>query len=1094
MVAKGATPPASITSKPSWQGNANKGTAFNCGTNTAGYNCSNNINPGVQDIYVRPSGYIDLVQRSDEGYQFGSIYDTDGNKKQTYFSYNDQDAGESITGNTKYTFMARRLAAMSSGEAAQYPVGSVPIKNADPAVYGANGWFGFERFLNNVTSPAHAPFNGGIGLKGNFVKITDDQNPTFNRNLNNPYPQISGMAATDTTLFVSDYLANKVYKYDAETMQKIGEFAINKPGKITIDKDGNLWIIGETNFNRSKYYTKSRDIPTRIVKYNQNGDKQSQEIYDPQLVASDIAVDSQNQLVVGDGGYRSQVFYYSGLSSTPTLVRTVGELNGLFGGAVKGAYGDYKLESISGVGVDSQDNLIVGMNEYGISKFNSSGVFQWFKHGVNWKGPGVFDPRDPKVLYTTDYKYEVDWSKPRDQWRVLAKIYDPKTFPNDYKNDQYHTGEFTTPLANSVKVCYINNQKFVIDSENNDTTMGFTKFVPSQYGELAVPAGYFHIGRPRAKINPDKNAWEEGWFWNKPGEWDSLPNYEKTLRWWSDTNDNQTRDTGETTIMTEADYNRLGNNMLNGWAREFDDDCGLWAANKQSIIYLPASGLNSSGNPIYNFANAKKFNTPSEFPDGSQTGLERFWYDKATDSAYITGWTSAKPRPNNPDLWGWNGTRMARYDNWMSGNPTKVWEQDVPFVYDPNNFTFNSTSYSTFYQVGDLIFMSRNQEPDNGRPYEFIRVYRTSDGSYIGGLDVPPDDQLNRPDGPKSMRAVKNLDGTYTVSQIDVTRAKIRLWQVTPDVLNPSSSSSAQSISSSTSASSSFSMSSTSAISSSSSLVSSVASSVASSIASSTVASSVASSVTTSTPASSSASSTPVASGAVAKKVSSPITINNTAIDTLAQGNSFVIANQISGAGAITNSADLSASFKPLWDGNNLYLSVEVKDDVVNPAGSSTLSADNQDGVEIMLDLDNSKGLTMDGMNDCKLALVYGESTANNTFGGFGASTCNTAGVETYSTLIDGGYRIDAKIPWSTLKVSPSVMDNQAIGFDIQVNDNDGGASGRDSAIGYNGMVAATIWNTPSTWGTLKLDPILVNMVNNSSNSSSSTNSNDCLI
>ncbi len=147
-----------------------------------------------------------------------------------------------------------------------------------------------------------------------------------------------------------------------------------------------------------------------------------------------------------------------------------------------------------------------------------------------------------------------------------------------------------------------------------------------------------------------------------------------------------------------------------------------------------------------------------------------------------------------------------------------------------------------------------------------------------------------------------------------------------------------------------------------------------------------------------------------------------------------------------------------------------------------------------MLDLDNSKGLTMDGMNDCKLALVYGESTANNTFGGFGASTCNTAGVETYSTLIDGGYRIDAKIPWSTLKVSPSVMDNQAIGFDIQVNDNDGGASGRDSAIGYNGMVAATIWNTPSTWGTLKLDPILVNMVNNSSNSSSSTNSNDCLI
>ena len=235
-------------------------------------------------------------------------------------------------------------------------------------------------------------------------------------------------------------------------------------------------------------------------------------------------------------------------------------------------------------------------------------------------------------------------------------------------------------------------------------------------------------------------------------------------------------------------------------------------------------------------------------------------------------------------------------------------------------------------------------------------------------------------------------------------------------------------------------------------------------------------------------------STAVAKKVSPAININNTAINTLAQGNSFVIANQISGAGAIANSADLSASFKPLWDGNNLYLSVEVKDDVVDPASPSALSASNQDGVEIMLDLDNSKGLTMDGMDDCKLTLVYGESTADNTFGGFGASSCNTAGVETYSTLINGGYRIDAKIPWSTLKVNPSLMDNQTIGFDVQVNDNDGGESGRDSVISYNGTSAGTIWNTPSAWGTLKLDPTLVSATNNSSNSSSSTNSDDCLI
>ena len=1046
----------SITSKYGWVGNSYIGTKFDCSTSTSGYSCSNNINPAIHDIYVRPDGQIDLVQRSDEGYQFGSIYTPDGVKKQTYYSYADEDGGESITGNSQYTYMAKRVPAYGASDAAQYPAGALPIKNTDPAVYGANGWFGVERFLNNSNSPAFAPFNGGLNMKGSFLKLYDDNNPTFMRNLSNPYPQIAGMYATDTTLFISDYLANKVLKYDANTMVKTGEFAVNKPGKITMDKDGYLWIIGETNFRREKFYTKDNLTPTKIVKYDVNGNKQSQEIFDSALVAGDIAVDSQNRLVVGDSGVRSQVFYYSNLNSTPTVTKTVGDLNGLLSG-VKGQYGDYKLFNIAGVGVDAQDNLVVGMNEYGMTKFNSAGVFQWFKHGTNWKGPGIIDPKNTNILYTSDYKYEIDWSKPPEQWKLLARTYDNQTFPNDYKNDQYHTGEFTTPLMNSIKACYINNQLFTIDSENTDTTIGFHKFVPGQYGELAVPAGYFYLGKPRSKINPAKNAWEEGWFWNS--QWDPLPATEKTLRWWGDDNNNQTREAGETKMMTQADLTRLGgNDMRNNYTREFDDDCGLWTSDSYNISYLPASGLNSAGNPNYDFANARRFNVPAEFTHiDKKVTMERMWYDKSTDSMYITGYPTSKQKPDNtPEIYGWNGTTVMRYNNWMSGNPTKAWQQDIPFILNPNNPNdiMNSTSYSTFAQVGDLIFMSRNQEWTNNRPYGFVRVIRASDGVFLGDLEIPANDQSNRPDGPKSMRAIKNLDGTYTVSQIDVTRSKVRMWQVIPDNIVPVSSSSSSVVSSPAVSSAS-----TSSVMSSSVVSSSTSSSVVSSISSSAV-----------------TSSSPSTAVREYKKVPDNF-VNGGSLG----GSVYNLANT---SGAITGASDLSATATPAWNNNGMFFEFNVMDNTL----STNNSADsyNQDGVEIMLDTNNSKGSNYDGVNDCKFAFTY-SGVGNNAFSNGQGSNCTLTGTNVLKTGIAGGYKINIYIPFSA--IGGSGTDNQIVGWDAQVNDSDDNTT-RKGAVTLNNPNLGNIWNIPSTWGTAKLLPLGANVSSSSAISSSAmTNS-----
>lgn len=60
-----ATNISSITSKYGWVGNSDIGTKVNFSTQTLGGNFSTNVNGGVQDIYVRPDGNIDLMQASD---------------------------------------------------------------------------------------------------------------------------------------------------------------------------------------------------------------------------------------------------------------------------------------------------------------------------------------------------------------------------------------------------------------------------------------------------------------------------------------------------------------------------------------------------------------------------------------------------------------------------------------------------------------------------------------------------------------------------------------------------------------------------------------------------------------------------------------------------------------------------------------------------------------------------------------------------------------------------------------------------------------------------------------------------------------------
>ncbi|MDI9432844.1 MAG: sugar-binding protein [Planctomycetota bacterium] len=155
----------------------------------------------------------------------------------------------------------------------------------------------------------------------------------------------------------------------------------------------------------------------------------------------------------------------------------------------------------------------------------------------------------------------------------------------------------------------------------------------------------------------------------------------------------------------------------------------------------------------------------------------------------------------------------------------------------------------------------------------------------------------------------------------------------------------------------------------------------------------------------------------------------------------------------VSDDTDCSAWFKTLYDKDNLYVLVEVADDDLR-SDSAEFWLD--DGVEIFLSADNRR-LGAYGDNDYQYYFkwhprspVMGESKHEKT-----------DGVEFAFAGTDAGYRLEVRFPWAMLGATPSA--GTTIGFDVQVNDDDGGGD-RNSKIAWN-AVQDDAWQNTRAFG-----------------------------
>lgn len=148
------------------------------------------------------------------------------------------------------------------------------------------------------------------------------------------------------------------------------------------------------------------------------------------------------------------------------------------------------------------------------------------------------------------------------------------------------------------------------------------------------------------------------------------------------------------------------------------------------------------------------------------------------------------------------------------------------------------------------------------------------------------------------------------------------------------------------------------------------------------------------------------------------------------------------------------------WDADYLYLSVRVYDEkLVQDSPDPT----DDDAIELLLDADNSRGATLDGVSDFRLVFACGMEHPVLGVGSAPIPESALAGITMDTRLTADGYVLEAWIPWQTLGITPQVK--QRVAVDIQVNDDDDGG-GRDKRIGWIARDANAV-NEPRQWGVI---------------------------
>ena len=604
--------------------------------------------------------------------------------------------------------------------------------------YPANGstWFGItRRTIANITNGA--PFQSGVG---------NLNNPTANSFLVvNVVPTgtdaaIRGLAATSTALYVANTYANQIQVFDANTMAPVSAWSVPSPGRIAIDTDGSLWVIQSLQSGSGR----------TIAHYSATGTALPGTVTLPNgAVPVDLTIAPSGQLVIADGGPSQQILVYSktasGVATSATGIATQG---GIFAGTA-GAPGDWRFNGMTGIGFDGSGNLYVAQNSAGPRDFGSSDTgqgavlesYNWGSKALNWRVHGLLfvdgaaiDPASPNDVFSGSKHFSLNYAAaPGQEWGYKGFTLNRFRYPDD---PAFH---LTRGVRGQPIVRRINGVRYLFTQDMYAHYLSVYRFNSATDGEVAIPSGLL-------SQNPVPGNWPAG----QPtyGEW-----------MWRDSNgDGQLQ---STEIQSNSS---TGNSVYNAywWV---DDAANVWLATGNSgIREMPLQGIDSYGNPIYQYSAAKVFPMPQPF-----TRIARIVYVSSTDTMYISGYTSTAPYV--AANWKSIGGVLARYDNWSSGAPTLQYVISLP--YGPTQSP--ALIPVSLAAAGNYVFVAEGSTAK-------LDVYDARTGQQVGVLSpgVTVGSTSGWIDTYMSISAAVLPNGQYLVLAEEDARAKVLMYRWTP--------------------------------------------------------------------------------------------------------------------------------------------------------------------------------------------------------------------------------------------------------------------------------------------------------------------------
>ena len=141
---------------------------------------------------------------------------------------------------------------------------------------------------------------------------------------------------------------------------------------------------------------------------------------------------------------------------------------------------------------------------------------------------------------------------------------------------------------------------------------------------------------------------------------------------------------------------------------------------------------------------------------------------------------------------------------------------------------------------------------------------------------------------------------------------------------------------------------------------------------------------------------------------------------------------------------DIGMDWRTMWDANNIYYFLQIRDDVLMNDGNND---HNDDGFELYFDPDYSHTAAWDGVNDVAIRYRYVEGTvisAAEQVGQVTAGIIDLSTVQAAGVVTDLGWDVEVAIPIAQLHMTPTA--GHIYGVEVDYNDDDDGGD-RDTKV-----------------------------------------------